>query len=390
LIDVRQVQGHRAKHEFLSFPWRIYRHDPLWVPPLFKERQRATDPARGHFFRAGYADFYSAYKDGRLAGTLCCSHENGGDPQECTLGFFECIDDFEVARALFQKAENWARAHGLGVLCGTYNLDREDGRGVLVEGRDRPAAILCGHNPPYYVDLFERYGFTKQHDDGLAYALRLDERDPRLQRLWRLAEKVQGRKPFSIRAARMGQLDAEVDRILILQNRALAHLEGAVPYDRAAIEGMVLPLKDIADPELVLFAEAGGEAVGWFPAIPDLNEILIHLNGLRRPWDSLRALRYRSLKPRCLAIKSIAVLPEYWDSGVAVLLFAEMTRRAIAKGYESLDLSLTGEDNPDTWDLAHHMGAKIYKRYRFYTKRLQPLRLSLTAARVADSGVPPA
>jgi GNAT superfamily N-acetyltransferase len=133
---------------------------------------------------------------------------------------------------------------------------------------------------------------------------------------------------------------------------------------------MLLPLKDLADPDLILFAEADGQAVGWFPAIPNFNEIVIHLNGLRHPWDYLRALRYQNLKPKCLTIKSVAVLPEYWDTGVAILLFAEMARRAIAKGYQWADLSLTGTDNPDTWDLAHHMGAVIYKRYRFYKKQL--------------------
>ena len=55
---------------------------------------------------------------------------------------------------------------------------------------------------------------------------------------------------------------------------------------------------------------------------------------------------------------------------MAVLLFAEMAKRAIAKGYKWADLSLTGDENPDTWPLAHHMGAKIYKRYRFYKKEL--------------------
>jgi len=76
------------------------------------------------------------------------------------------------------------------------------------------------------------------------------------------------------------------------------------------------------------------------------------------------------MKPKSLAVKSVAVLPEYWDTGVAILLFAEMAKRALEKGYRWADLSLTGEDNPDTWDLAHHAGAKIYKRYRFYKKEL--------------------
>jgi GNAT superfamily N-acetyltransferase len=370
VIEVREVRTGREKREFLSFPWTLYQNDPLWVPPIFADREKATDPSRGLFFRGGYADFYSAQKDGKLAGTICCSHENGGDPRECSIGFFECIDDYQVAEALFQRAEAWTKSHGLSVICGTYNLDREDGRGILVEGRDRPPVILCGHNPPYYVQFFEQYGYGRRHDDGLAYEFDLRERSPALDRLYRLADKVQSRRHFRVRAARMQDLDAEIDRILVLQNRALAHFDGP-PYDRAAIEAMVLPLKDLADPELVLFVEADGQAVGWLPGVPNFNEILIHLGGLRYPWQYLNAMRYQKLKPKCLALKSVAVLPEYWDTGAAVLLFAEMVRRATAKGYTWLDLSLTGDENPDTWDLAHRMGAKIYKRYRFFKKEIE-------------------
>jgi len=222
---------------------------------------------------------------------------------------------------------------------------------------------------PYYANLFERWGFSKDDDDGLAYAVTLDAQNRRIQRLFRLADEVARRKRFVVRGARMQDLDAEIDNILRLQNAALAHL-GGTPYSRAAIEAMVLPLKDFADPDLVLFVEDEDRAVGWFPAIQNLNEILIKLRGLRRPWDYLRAMRFRHLKPKCLAIKSVAVLPEYWDTGAAIPMFAEMVKRAMAKGYEWLDLSLTGEDNPDTWQLAHHMDGRIYKRYRFYAKEL--------------------
>lgn len=370
MIEVRKVTTKREKELFLTFPWKIYRSDPLWVPPILSERRKEADPSTGLFFKDGYADFFIAWQNGKPVGTVCCSHENGGDPEECALGFFECIEEYAVAEALFQCAEAWAREHGLKKLTGTFNLDRENARGILIDGRDRPPTLLCGHNASYYADYWSRYGFVKLHDDGLAYAASLDPNDPKIQRLYRLADKVRGRKGFTIRAANMSDLKNEIGRVLILQNRALEHLPGHVPYTRESIEAMLLPLKDLADPELVLFAEDNGHTVGWFPAIPNFNEILIHLNGLRYPWDYLRALRYKNLKPKCLAIKSVAVVPEYWDTGIAILLFSEMARRAIAKGYAWADLSITGEDNPDTWDLAHHMGAKIYKRYRFYKKEI--------------------
>ena len=373
MIEVRKVANKHEKEIFLRFPWKIYRDDELWVPPLLPERRKEADPSQGMFFRSGYADFFIAWKYGQPVGTICCSHEEGGEPAECSIGFFECVNDYAVAEALFKQAETWAREHGLTMLCGTYNLDRENGRGILIEGWDRPPVFLCGHNPAYYGEFFERFGFGKRHDDGLAYAYEFKPDDPKIKRLFHLAEGVQKRKSFTIRTVDMNDVEGEIDRILFLQNRALEHLPGFVPYSRAAIAGMLLPLKDMADPDLILFAEDNGRAVGWFPAIQNFNEIVIHLNGLRYPWDYLRALKYKHLKPKCLSVKSVAVLPEYWDTGVAILLFAEMGKRALAKGYEWADISLTGEDNPDTWDIAHHMGAKIYKRYRFYRKDIRPL-----------------
>ena len=373
-IQVRPVSTAADRRRFLTFPWSLYRHDPLWVPPLLSERRRTLDPRRGAFFQDGYAELFLAWKDGRPAGTLCCAEDRGYSAArghgECMLGFFECIDDFAVAEALFAAAADWAQAHTLSALYGTYNLDREDSRGILVEGRDRPPVSYCGHNPPWYPAFFERSGFEKMGSDSLAYAIDLDLSTREVQHLMRLAERVRARKQIRVRGARQEDVEGEIDNILELQNRGLAHFDDFTPYTRPQIEAMIRPMLKVVDPELVLFAEVNGQAVGWFPGVPNMNEVLIHLNGLRHPWDYLRLARYAGLKPRCLAVKSVAVVPEYWDLGVGVLLFDEMARRAAARGYRWLDLSLTGEDNLDTFPLAHRMGARIYKRYRSYRKTL--------------------
>jgi GNAT superfamily N-acetyltransferase len=376
MIEVRPVRTARERRVFLTFPWRVYAKDPLWVPPLLAERERVTDPEQGLFYKNGYADFFIAWRDGRPAGTICCAEDTADTRErghaECMFGFFETVEDYAVAEALFRRAEDWARERKMAAMYGTFNLDREDSRGILVEGYDRPPAILCGHNPPYYREFCERFGMVKREADNLAYCIDIDLNKPEVKRLVRLAERVRRRKAVTVRGAKMDDLQGEIDIVWDLQNRALAHLPGFIPYPREAIESLVMPLKDLADPELVLFAEIDGKAVGWFPAVPNFNEILIHLNGLRCPWDYLRALWYRNKRPESIAIKSVVVPPEYWDTGVAILLFDEMARRAAAKGYQWADMSLTGEDNPDTWDLAHHMGAKVYKRYRFYRKEVPP------------------
>jgi GNAT superfamily N-acetyltransferase len=375
MIEIKPVQTKKEKHIFLAFPWRIYKKDPIWVPPLVPERAKVIDPKQGLFFKDGTAELFIAWKDGKPTGTLCLAEDKNntrtrGYP-ECMYGFVECIEDYAVFKSMFDFAGTWARAREMKSLYGPYNLDREDSRGILIEGRDRPPAILCGHQPPYYQTFFEQYGFEKNGEDGLAYAIDIDLNNPKIQRLSHLADLVRKKHPeFKVRGANIEDVDNEIDRIVYLQNEGLKHMPEHVPYTRSDIETMINPLIALADMDLILFAEVDGKPAGFFPGVPNFNEVVIHLNGLRYPWDYLRYLKYRNTTPKCIAIKSVVVPPEHWDTGVAILMFDEMAKRASARGYLWADLSLTGESNVDTWPLAHHMGAQIYKRYRFYKKNL--------------------
>ncbi|HEX5836447.1 MAG TPA: GNAT family N-acetyltransferase [Anaerolineales bacterium] len=375
MLAIKSVQSLHERRLFLTFPWKIYRNDPLWVPPLLSERAKVIDPQQGSFFKDGRAELFIAWKDGQPAGTLCLAEDRNNTRAkgfaECMYGFVECIEDYKVFQAMFDFAEGWARDREMRSLYGPYNLDREDSRGLLIEGRDRPPPILCGHHPPYYQRFFEEYGFQKNGEDGLAYAIDIDLQNPRVQRLSRLADRVRQKHPeFNVRGANIQDMEGEIGRILFLQNEGLKHFPEHVPYSRRDIEAMILPLIDLVDTELVLFAEVNGEPAGFLPGVPNFNEVLVHLNGLRYPWDYVRYIRYKNTRPRGIAIKSVVVAPHYWDTGVAILLFDEMARRASARGYRWADLSLTGEGNLDTWPLAHHMGAEIYKRYRFYKKEI--------------------
>lgn len=369
-IEVKPVCTRRERTIFLTFPWRIYRRDPLWVPPLLPDWRERIDPQKGAFFKIGTADFFIAWRDDKPVGTICAAEDiktNADmDLREGMFGFFNFIEDYTVMEALICCARQWAQQRGLNTLTGPFNLDREDSYGILIEGRDRPPALMCGHTPPYYLDFIERYGFEPARDDNLAFCLDLDQSDAAINDLARMAERVSQRKNFVIRNADLQHWQHEIDRIHVLLNKSLTHLTGFRPWQREMVDSSLAPFRQIVDPQLVLFAELGNETVGWFPGLPNLNEYFMHVNGLRHPWDYLTLWWLMHQRTECLTVKSVLVLPEYWGSGVAVLLFYEMLKRARAHGYRWMDLSLTSADNPRTPILAQRFGAKLYKRYRVY------------------------
>jgi len=373
-LHLVSVKSARDRRTFLTMPWRIYGDDPMWVPPLLPERERAISPESGVFFRRGEAEFFTALRNGKPVGTICAARDDVQNRwtgrAEAIFGFFECIDDESVADALINHAKQWAVQRGLSRISGPFNLDYENDYGVLIDGWDRPPAMLCTHSPRYYQRIFETRGFTALRGDNIAYGLVIDPDSAPFRKVSRLAEHIRKQGRVAIRTPDMERWDDEVEIVQRLLNRSTSHLADYRPWERDALAELLEPFRKFADPELILFAEVAGNSVGWFPAVPDMNEILIHLNGLRYPWDRLRALPFRHFRPKNLTIKSVLLLPEFWRTGVAVLMIHEMATRAHERGYRWVDLSLTSDDNPNTPQLAERMGACIYKRYRVYTQNL--------------------
>ena len=369
-IIVRKVESRKDLKTFLTFPWKVYKGDPLWVPPRLSERYAAVDPEKGVFFKRGIAEFFIAWQEGQPVGTICCAidHKANQDTgmKECVFGFFEFFNDIRIPQALIQHAKDWARAHGLTSLYGPFNLDYEDSYGILLEGRDRPPAILCGHTPEYYASVLDAMGFVPARGSNLAFCYEFHPDDKNLEELTEFSERVKKRRNFTIRSADLKNWKSEVDVVFELINPCLRHLPGHIDWRREALHETMGAFVDVADEDLLLFAEDNGKPIGFFPALPNFNEILIHANGLRYPWDYLKAWWYSKKKIKSASVKSILVLPEYWGAGVVILLFTEMAKRLMAKGYEWSDFSLTSDDNPNTPVLAQRLGAKIYKRYQTY------------------------
>jgi GNAT superfamily N-acetyltransferase len=374
-----QIQPVSTKHDlrtFVTFPWQVYRHDHNWVPPLISDRLEYLDPARGLYYEHADIALFLARRGRQVVGTIAVfvDHyriEHLGR-REGGFGFFEVIEEYAVAEALLNAAFDWLRARDIPTVRGPTNFGDNDCSGVLIEGADCPPVMLEGHTPPYYRDLLEQYGMEKEQDFNAWRAFRSqigEELKNIPPELLRVADFARQAGNVTIRKVRLQDWDQEIATAHELFNVTLRHLPDYVPMSEAEFFRFANQVRPFLDPDLALFAEADGKVVAFCIAVPDVNQVLIHLNGRLFPFGWLKVKRLIR-QVNVVSFKLMGVLEEYRRRGIDALLYLEAVKTVFDKGYEWLDGSLTSERNTMVNLIAHRLGAERYKHYRLYTMSL--------------------
>jgi GNAT superfamily N-acetyltransferase len=376
-VGIFPVQTEADKKAFYQFAFKVYRNDPNWVPPLWPQRKEYLD-RKAAFFSYGQGDFWLARDGHEVVGTIGTavnpSRNRDKGWKAGTFGFFEVLPErYDAACLMWDHACDWCHKRGLEELHGPYSFSADGDPGFLVEGFQTLPSIMMGHNPAYYPEFAQQYGFEKLFE-GLAYRLDLDfyaynaENAPEiLKRIAARARRRHGEK--AIRSPQMKDWDREVDGLHAVYNKSLSVLPEFSPIERAEFRAQALGLKDVMDPDLVFIAEMDGKAVGFALGLPVLTEALKFANGLQYPWDYLRfAMAQKKIKG--VSFKILAIDPDYWGYGLEAAMFLEMGKAVLRKGYTWIDASLTNEFNPQTNKLATRLGAYVYRRYREYRIKL--------------------
>jgi GNAT superfamily N-acetyltransferase len=373
-IEVSEVSSRQERSSFIKFPWRIYANDAAWVPPLIIERKAFLDRKQHPFYRHGDAALFLARKNGEIVGRIIASD----DPNYNALhqsnvgcfGLFECINDRDVAAALFERAESWLREKGRTEIMGPIDYSTNYVCGLLIDGFQFPPTILTAHNPPYYRNLIEGCGFTKAKD---WYAWWFADPAKAVKQLSRLASRFKTRCLATIRSANLKNLRDESRRLRQIYNQAWEKNWGFVPFTTAEIEHMTKELKPLLVPEFGWVAEIGDEPVGFTLCLPDINVVLRHLNGrLTRfglPIGLIKLLLYkrRVQKGRLIAL---GVVEKYRRAGIAEMLVLRVMEETMVKRGITGELSMTLEDNFMVNRFLEAIGAHRYKTYRIYSKRI--------------------
>jgi GNAT superfamily N-acetyltransferase len=367
-VHVEPVRSRTQLRRFVELPYRLYRDDPVWVPPLRLEQRQRVDPRHNPMLRHCTVELFLAIENGEAVGRVAAfvdhlALEHWRQPIGL-FGSWECVDDPSVARALLGAARDWLHGRGMAAMRGPWSFASQEW-GLVVEGFTPPPVLMAPYNPPYYNDQLVAFGLAKAKDllafiADTAAGYRIPER------YLKLTDAVQRRYGIRVRTIDMRRLEAEVATVVDLANRSIAGNWGFYPATPEEGRAMARDLRPIVDPELVMIAEtAAGTPIGFAITLGDLNVLLRGLDGRLLPFGWLKLLRgRRSL--RQFRMWALGVVPEYQGRAVDALLYRRVHEALTPRGDVRVEANYVLEDNAPMINAMANLGLEPLRRYRVY------------------------
>ncbi|MGB7416196.1 MAG: GNAT family N-acetyltransferase [Thermosynechococcaceae cyanobacterium] len=371
-ISVQPVTSQTEQEQFLDVPTQVYKDDPHWVPPIRADVAKQFDPGNP-FFEYGRLQQFVAYQDDQPVGRIVAAvnqrlidreGENVG-----LFGFFECVEDGEIATHLFTTASQWLKDQGMTTIRGPIDLSTHNNCLWLVDGFDSAPFMMMPYNPSYYPEFIERAGFHKAKD-AYAYNLVLDQS---LLKKFEKAYQIALKSGVTFRpvATKGEAFEKDCRDLYRLFTQAFRNNWSSTPRTEEEFLEEAKDLKMVVDPTIFPIAEYDGEMIGFFMGLPNYNLVFKHLNGKLNWLGILKFLWYRRQINEARMI-ALCALPEHRRKMVApalvYLVHRDGTNRP--KPYERSELSWIYEDNMPSRKLTEASGGKIYKTYRIYEKAL--------------------
>ncbi|NJD02887.1 MAG: hypothetical protein FIA99_09925 [Ruminiclostridium sp.] len=374
-IDIIKVTTKADLMKFIKLPWKIYKGNKYWVPPMIKETLETLNPEKKTAETKLTREMFLAFLDGKPAGRVFTGIDsNLNKKKNIKLGYFslfECIDSQVVAKGLFMQALAWFKEKDTESIIGPISVTGNDGdenKGLLINCFDRPPVIMNSYNPPYYQTLLEGCGFEKDYD-VFAYYMDKDlsfKKDPT-----KAIEYAQKKYNFRIDLLNLKDVDNEIKDIKHVLDLAIPdEWPDLVAPSLEEVREMAKKLIPYADPDFIAIARSGDEAIGFNLALPDFNQVLIHMNGRITP---LSAFKYLWYKRRIKGARAFVmfVVPAFRSKGVSYGIYHKTFQNSIKKGYVWGEASTIGETNMRMRSDIESFGAKHYKTYRIYKKLVE-------------------
>jgi GNAT superfamily N-acetyltransferase len=366
-MEVRTVSNAADLRLFIDLPYRIYRHDSVWVPPLRDEQRAQFDPQRNPMLEHCDRELFLLLDGNEVVGRVAAfvdklAAEFWKRPIGL-FGYFECPEKPEAARLLLEAARRWLRERGMETMRGPWTFVSQEW-GMVVEGFAPSPVVMGPYNPAFYVGYLETFGLKKAKD-LLCWVVSAADGYKIPARILELTDAVAGRHGIRIRSLDMRRFADEVKLIEQLSNASIINNWGYSPVTEAEVRATARDLQPVIQPKGVLFAEdRDGRPIGFAIAIPDVNQLLKGLGGSLLPlgWMKLlvgipRLRRYRMF--------ALGVIPEYQGKAVDSLLYRGLYE-ALYTSDIWMEINYVLEDNYPMINAIKKLGASPLRRYRVY------------------------
>ena len=366
-MNITKVATKKDLKTFINLPYKLYKNDPVWVPPLRDEQRGQFDHIRNPLLDHCEYSLFLLWEGnqaiGRVAGFIdTLAVEAWGEPIGL-FGYYECPNDLAASKLLLDTAREWLKEHLMRAMRGPWSFVSQEW-GAVVEGYTPSPIVMAPYNPAYYNDQLTAYGLNKVKD-LLVYIVDVTQGYQIPERILTLTNRVAERYKVHVRPLNMQEFDHEVETIISLSNASLVNNWGYSPVTEAEVRAMAHDLRPIIHPKAVLFAEdEHAKPIGFAIAIPDVNVILKGMNGSLLPfgwvkmlWQLPRLKQYRMF--------ALGVIPEYHGLGIDSLIYRALYESCYSP-HIRVEINYVLEDNYPMNNAIIKLGAKPLRRYRVY------------------------
>ena len=373
-IDIRLVDCKKKLKEFIKVPFDLYKGNAFWVPPLIWDEMDTFNPRKNPAYEHAETRLFIAYKDGkavgRIAGILSRIANEKYQTKNLRFGWFDTINDYEVAQALFQTVEQWGKELGMATMTGPHGFSDLDPEGMLIEGFDQLATISVYYNFPYYPEFTEKFGFKKEID--YLEFLSIAPQDTGIpEKLVRLGERIKQRSGVKVAQFKTkGELKKRAVDLFHLLDEAFEEIYGSVPLTEKQIFYYILKYIPFVDKDLVKLAvDENNEAVGFIITMPSLSKAFQKARGRLLPFGWLHILNALR-KFEVLDFYLAGVKKKYRGHGVDLLMVLEVVQAALDRGVKFSESNPELETNEKVHAQWKYFNPTQHKRRRIYKKEI--------------------
>jgi hypothetical protein len=359
---------------FVRFHFDLYSGHPQWVPPFISDIKKMLNPEKHPYYEHSDAEFFIAERDGAVVGRIAALENKPFNQfhnvKDAEFYLFDCVNDQEVADALFETVFDWARQRGLTKLVGPKGFGPLDGYGIQIEGYEhRQMMNMMNYNYPYYRDLVENLGFTKVVDFVSSYVQpQAFYCPPKVRKAAGIAKKRATFQVLDFKNKR--ELLSWAEKIGEAYNKAFVNNWEYYPLTQREIDFVVDNVMTIVEPNLIKIIVKDGDVVGFVLPFPDVSAAMQKNKGKLGPIAILRLL-LEIKRTNWISFNGVGILPEYQGLGGNAIMYDELERSMHQnKQFIHSELTQVAETAEQMRKDLLNLGVRFYKNHRVYQREI--------------------